>query len=65
MPPDYTVELDLKTRGGDRVVEIFINLPARRVTAPTVANAYRNRPTRFIPVVRFQWVNCSHGQECR
>lgn len=38
-----TIELDTKTRDGDRVLRIFTNLPAHRVSARTVANAYRDR----------------------
>lgn len=37
-----TIQLDTKTRDGDRVLQIFTNLPDR-VSAVTVANAYRDR----------------------
>jgi YD repeat-containing protein len=38
-----SIELDGQTRDGDRVLRILTNLPVRRVSARTVANAYRDR----------------------
>ncbi len=38
-----TMELDTQTRDGDMFLEILTNLPADRVSAKTVAQAYRTR----------------------
>lgn len=58
-----TIELDAKTRDGDRVLRIFTNLPADRVSALTVANAYRSRWD--IEAVNAELVRCLASEQTR